>query len=141
MFATITWSYDLLGEPERRLLRRMSVFRGGVALEAAAAISADSGASSVSASDLLLSLVDKSLLSVTSTNETTRFRMLETVRSFALQKLDECDEFAEAAQAQLRWLASFADRAEQRYLQIPLAQCLAKLTEPGYRFRSSLPDR
>jgi len=138
MFATVTWSYDLLSEPEKKLLRHMAVFRGGIAFEATEAISGDSMVSNGTVSDLLSSLVDKSLLSAISTEKATRFRMLETVRSFALQKLNECDEFAAASQAQLRWLASFADRAEQRHLRIPLAQWLSEVAEEIDNVRSAL---
>lgn len=138
MFATVTWSYDLLGERERKLLRRMAVFRGGVLFEAAEAIGADCAAPSGTASDLLSSLVDKSFLVLTASEDATRFGMLETVRSFALQKLNECDEFAEAAQAQLQWIASFADQAEQRYRQIPLAQWFTEVGVEIDNFRSGL---
>jgi predicted ATPase len=118
MLATIAWSYNLLSDSERRLLRRMSVFRGGASYDAAQAI--DDGAIEASAiPNLLSSLVEKSLLNSASTEIATRFTMLETVRAFALHELEASGEFAAAARAQAQWLATFAERAEQRYRSEP----------------------
>ncbi len=76
--ATIEWSYGLLGEEERRLFARLSVFAGGCTLEAAAVV-ADADL------DTLQSLVDQSLLR----HAGERFWMLETIREFALERLEE----------------------------------------------------
>ena len=75
--ATIEWSYGLLGEEERRLFARFSVFAGGCTLEAAAVV-ADADL------DTLQSLVDQSLLR----HAGERFWMLETIREFALERLE-----------------------------------------------------
>jgi predicted ATPase len=76
--ATIEWSYDLLDDEEKRLFARLAVFRGGCRLEAAEEV-ADAEL------DLLQSLVEKSLLRHTGE----RFWMLETIREYALEQLDE----------------------------------------------------
>jgi predicted ATPase len=78
---TIEWSYDLLSEDEQQLFRRLSVFSGGCTLDAADAVCE-------AEVDTLQSLVEKSLVRVSSE----RYWMLETIRHFALERLDESDE-------------------------------------------------
>ena len=82
--ATMDWSYDLLSEPERDALRRLSVFSGWT-LEAAEAVLGDSA----DAIDLLGSLVDRSLVEANVVGGHNRYRLLETVRQYAFAKLVE----------------------------------------------------
>jgi predicted ATPase len=96
--ATIEWSYELLTEDERRLFARLSVFAGGCTLEAAEEV-ADADL------DTLQSLVDKSL--VRHTEE--RFWMLETIREFALERLEDAGG---AEELRLRYSAYFLELAE-----------------------------
>ncbi len=85
--ATIDWSFELLDQHERTLLTYASVFAGGWDLAAAEAVTADgSSLEAIDVVDLLTSLVDKSLVSVES-SEVTRYRMLETMREYAAEKL------------------------------------------------------
>jgi predicted ATPase/transcriptional regulator with XRE-family HTH domain len=107
MLATIAWSYNLLSEPERRLLQRLAVFRGGIPFEAVEAIGGDS--------DVIASLVGKSLLTSTSRDDTVRISMLESVRAFAMQELTASGEFDAAARAQATWFAAFAERNRDRW--------------------------
>ena len=81
--AAIAWSYDLLPTEEQALLQRLSVFRGGWALAAAAAVGADVAEDEWATLDLLTRLVDKSLVVATETDAGIRFGMLESVRDFA----------------------------------------------------------
>ena len=107
----LDWSHDLLDEPERVLFRRLAVFSGGFFLEAAEAICAEGGESVV---DLLRSLVGKSLVSADRTaHEEVRYRLLETVRLYAEEKLREASE-AQTFRARHRdwffsWVASHSD--------------------------------
>jgi predicted ATPase/DNA-binding winged helix-turn-helix (wHTH) protein len=85
--ATIDWSYDLLAPQERALLRRLSVFAGGFALDAAEAVGSGDDVPANDVLDLLGHLVDKSLIAFDAQVE--RYRMLETVRQYALARLTE----------------------------------------------------
>ena len=78
--ATLDWSYDLLTPPERALLRRVAVFAGGWTLEAAEALAADVA----NVLDVLTSLVAKSLIVADLQTEHVRYRLLETVRQYAI---------------------------------------------------------
>jgi tetratricopeptide (TPR) repeat protein len=90
--ATLDWSYDLLAEQQRAVLRRLGVFSGGFSLEAASTIAADGAIDELAAIDLLSQLVARSLV-VANTNETVaRYRLLETTRAYTLDKLAEAGE-------------------------------------------------
>jgi non-specific serine/threonine protein kinase len=92
--ATVQWSYDLLTAEDQALLRQLGVFAGGWTLEAAAAVA---GCSEMDMLDRLTRLVDKSLVVVERQHAlASRYRMLETVREFAVERLAESQE-AEAA--------------------------------------------
>ena len=87
---TIAWSHDLLDDPERRLFRRLSVFVGGWTLEAAEAVCNPDG--DVDVLDGLESLVAKNLVDGTHGSRYGRFRMLETIREYALEQLQASGE-------------------------------------------------
>jgi predicted ATPase/class 3 adenylate cyclase/DNA-binding CsgD family transcriptional regulator len=99
--ASIDWSHAMLTEPERILFRRLAVFMGGFDLDAAYAIGADGGAEQFQLVDLLGLLVDKSLIVAEETHGAMRYRLLETVRQYGLEKLAESGE-AEAVRTRHR---------------------------------------
>lgn len=84
--ATLDWSYDLLSPTEAALFRRLSVFVGGWTISAAEAV-ADEGQGRLATFDLLHQLVNKSLVVVDQQGENSRYRMLETLREYASEKL------------------------------------------------------
>jgi predicted ATPase/DNA-binding CsgD family transcriptional regulator len=90
--ASVDWSHALLTEPERVLFRRLAVFMGGFDLDAAQAVAGGGDVESYQVLDLLTLLVDKSLVVAESTRGRTRYRLLETVRQYALEKLGESGE-------------------------------------------------
>lgn len=90
--ASVDWSHALLTESERVLFRRLAVFSGGFDLDAAYPVAGGAGAPRYQILDELTLLVDKSLLSADDRGRATRYRMLETVRQYALEKLVESDE-------------------------------------------------
>ena len=85
--ATLDWSHELLSEPERTLLGRLSVFAGGFTLDTAEAVCAGEGVEASEILDLLTRLVDKSLVVFEEREEEARYRLLETVRQYAGEKL------------------------------------------------------
>ena len=99
--ASVDWSHALLSEPERVLFRRLAVFSGGFDHEAARVVCADGGLQQDPVFDHLTSLVDKSLVVAENAGCRTRFRMLETVRHYAMERLRESGE-ADAVRARHR---------------------------------------
>jgi predicted ATPase/DNA-binding SARP family transcriptional activator len=106
--ATLDWSYDLLSGPRRRLFALLAVFAGGWTLESAETVCGDD----VDVLDGLASLIDKSLVRVEGSEEEPRFAMLETIRQYALEKLQESAEESEVRNRHLAWSLAFAERAE-----------------------------
>jgi non-specific serine/threonine protein kinase len=90
--AMIDWSYDLLTDSERLLLRRLSIFVGGWSLEAAEAICAGESIEQEAILELLAHLVDKSLVTMLDRGAVARYGMLETIREYAREKLVDSGE-------------------------------------------------
>jgi predicted ATPase/class 3 adenylate cyclase/DNA-binding CsgD family transcriptional regulator len=99
--ASVDWSHALLTEPERVLLRRLAVFSGGFDLDAARAVAGSRDVQRYQVLDQLALLVDKSLVLADDGGGRTRYRLLETVRQYALEKLGESSE-ADAVRARHR---------------------------------------
>jgi predicted ATPase/DNA-binding winged helix-turn-helix (wHTH) protein len=95
--ATLDWSYELLPESERILLRRLAICAGGFTLEAATAVMDDAGATVSVVAEGVASLAAKSLLSLDASVPSGRWRLLETIRAYALDKLAESGEADRAA--------------------------------------------
>ncbi|HZO32361.1 MAG TPA: LuxR C-terminal-related transcriptional regulator [Chloroflexota bacterium] len=103
--ATIDWSYDLLSDAERTLLRRLAVFAGGWTLEAAEQMCAVDDTL-----DVLGHLVDKSLVLVDQApGKEARFRMLETIRQYAEERLVEAGEVVELRNRHLAWCRALVE--------------------------------
>lgn len=108
--ATIEWSYRLLTETEQSFFNSLSVFHGGFTFDAAVAVCTDDLVGEIEALDLLQALVDKSLVVAESDGGEVRYRLLETVRQFARERLDEAGR---AEDTQRRHARYFRDLAEQ----------------------------
>jgi len=115
--ATIEWSYHLLPEKERILFRRLSVFLGSFALEAAEAVCTGNGLEQDEVFDLLSHLVDKSLVAVTQRSGEARYRLLETIRQYAQEKLPEFGEAAHMRRTHRDWYAHLAGQAKAETLE------------------------
>jgi predicted ATPase len=110
--ASIDWSYDLLSPAEQRLLRRLSVFAGGWMLEAAEYVGCGEGIETCEVLDLLSQLVNKSLVVVEAGGTETRYRMLETIRQYAQEKLAEMGEEEKIRDRHLVYYVELAERVE-----------------------------
>jgi predicted ATPase len=153
--ATIDWSHDLLTEPQRILLRRLAVFRSGWTLDASEEVCAAGVLAADEVLDLLTGLVERSLVSARGG----RFRLLETIRQYAADRLAEAGEeddlrarharyflaLAEQAEPELRgpgqssWLARL--RAEDDNLQLALRWCRERASDQpdlGLRLAAAL---
>ena len=108
--AIIDWSWDLLDDAERTILRRLSVFSGGATPDSAERV-CSLGGDSAGIVNVIASLVDKSLVVATGEHEV-RYRLLETVRVYAADRLTESGESEEVAAAHAEYFLELAERAE-----------------------------
>ncbi|MEU4243530.1 BTAD domain-containing putative transcriptional regulator [Actinoplanes sp. NPDC026619] len=109
--AVVDWSWELLTDAERAVLRRLAVFAGGASLEAAERVCAGEGVDPDDVLDLLTALTEKSLLRSEGTGGL-RYRMLETIKEYAAERLAEANEADLARQAHLAWFTELAETAE-----------------------------
>jgi predicted ATPase len=139
--ALIDWSYDLLSENERLLLRRLSVFAGGWTLEAAEEICSGNGIEAFRVLDLLTQLVNKSLVVVIaegSQSGETRYRMLETIRQYAREKFMEVGGSEIVRQGHLAYFAKLMEQAEPELHHSNQVFWLNKLDDEVDNFRMAL---
>jgi predicted ATPase/DNA-binding SARP family transcriptional activator len=105
LHATLAWSHDLLEEPERVLFRRLAVFAGSMSLEAVERVCDGDDLDVV---DLLTRLVDKSLVQAEQVKGAARYRLLDTIRQFADQRLRDAGERPALVRAHRDWYVAFA---------------------------------
>jgi predicted ATPase/class 3 adenylate cyclase/uncharacterized protein HemY len=110
--AAIDWSYALLSESERMLFRRLGVFAGGWTLEATEAVWTGAVQEEAETFDRLSSLIDKSLVSTEEHDGTLRYRLLETIRRYAADRLEESGEADAVRQKHADYFVELAERAE-----------------------------
>jgi hypothetical protein len=139
LHALIDWSWDLLTDDDRRLLRRLSIFAGGWTAEAAAEIVGDDGGSTdeVELLDGLSRLVDRSLL-IVDRGLSTRFRMLETIRQYAREKLIEAGEVEVLADRHFATFAALAAAAEPELRGPSMADWLDRMDADAENFGQAL---
>lgn len=101
--ATLDWSYELLPPTEQQFLRAVAVFSAGFTFDAAATVSQGRAGRQQSAVESLGSLVGKSLIQLDRPTSPTRWRLLETTRAYALEKLRDCGEFDAVSRRQAEY--------------------------------------
>ncbi|MFG0283805.1 MAG: protein kinase [Phycisphaerales bacterium JB039] len=129
--AAIDWSYRMLTEDARRALRMLSVFTDGCALEGACAVIGGPGADMFETLDLLTVLADKSLLVSEESGADVRYRLLETVRQYALEKLAESGERSAAMDRRLEFYLDLTARARGGLIGPEQGAWLARLESDG----------
>jgi predicted ATPase/class 3 adenylate cyclase len=113
--ALIDWSYDLLDDRERVVFRRLGIFVNGFTLEGAVAVASGDDFDEFELIDVLGSLVDKSLVLAEPQTDELRYRLLESTRAYAMEKLDETNERASVARRHLRSLRTcFVERWDEK---------------------------
>lgn len=112
---TIDWSHDLLSQDEQIIFRRLGIFTGAFSLQAAEAICADDSSSPESFYTILASLLDKSLIQQTEDVDGEKhFAMLESIRSYALERLEEIKETTTIREKHLTYYITLAGQATPR---------------------------
>lgn len=128
MRGAVAWSYELLGEEEKRLFRRLSIFVGGCTLEAAEAVCGAAGDLGLEVLDGAASLVDKSLLQQKeAAGGEPRLTMFETIREYGLEQLAADGEAGALRVRYAQFYLSFAERAEPELLGTDQASWLDRL--------------
>ncbi len=112
MRAVIDWSYGLLSEDEQLFFRALGIFAGGFTVEAAAAVAIDPADARGDAIDRLAGLVSKSLIVADVSGAKPRFRLLDTTRAYAIEKLDESGERERIAHRHAEYYRNLFERAE-----------------------------
>ncbi|MCC9310478.1 winged helix-turn-helix domain-containing protein [Kitasatospora sp. RB6PN24] len=124
--AVVDWSWELLTDAERAVLRRLSVFAGGAGLEAAERVCAGDGVEPEEVLELLTSLVEKSLL-LAADDAAPRYRMIGTIKEYAGRRLAEAGEAEAARQAHLAHFTELAETAEPHLRRADQLEWLAVL--------------
>lgn len=137
--ATIEWSYDLLNEEEKRLFRRLAVFRGGSTLEAIEAVYNADQALDMEPLDGVASLTDKSLLQrEVGVRDEPRFVLLETIHEYIKGKLDESEEAQAVHVHHAMYFTRLAERAGPELTGPQQAEWLDRLQIEEDNFRAAL---
>lgn len=129
--AVVEWSWDLLDDAERMLWCRLSVFSGGATVESAEAVCAGPGLPAADVLDTLTALVDKSLVVVVTDEQAgaePRYRMLETIRAFGLERLADAGIENRARRAHAAYFLALAERAEPELRGHGQVRWLGRLT-------------
>ena len=138
MRATLEWSYRLLSQAERKLFKRLSVFAGGWTLKAAVVVGAD-GVQEDEILGLLSRLVDKSLVVAEATaSGETRYRMLETIRQYGQERLQNSSESAPVHRRHAAFYLAMAEKAELELKGAQQEAWLAQLEVEHDNLRSAL---
>lgn len=136
--ATIDWSYALLSDQERVLLQRLSVFAGGWTLEAVEQVCAGEGLDEFEVTDLLLRLVDRSLLVVEGQENEARYRLLETIRQYAREKLLDSGQGERVRKQHLTFYLTLAQETSPKLLGAEQVQALTLFEQEHDNFRAAL---
>src|SRR3984893_13897629 len=136
--ATLDWSYELLTEPERVVLRRLAIFPGGFTLQAASAVAADDEIAASEVVHCVAKLGAKSLVTADAAGAMVRYRLLETTRAYALEKLVEAGEFDAVARRHAGRYLDLFDGAKAEAATRPTDEWLADYVPRMDNLRAAL---
>src|SRR5262249_30074284 len=136
--ATLDWSYELLIEQERLLLKRLSVFAGGWVLEAAEQVCHGESIAEWEVLDLLTSLVDKSLVVFKGYDTGGRYRLLEMVGQYASEGLEASGEAEQVKRRHRNWFLALAEEAEPQLQGAEQDRWLERLEREHDNLRAAL---
>ena len=126
--ATLDWSHELLSETERVVLRRLGVFAGSFSVDAASAVAADVDCPAPDVVECVARLVSRSLLATHLTGAAVRYRLLETTRAYASERLADAGERERFARRHASYFRDVIERAEAEWKTRPTADWLASYT-------------
>jgi tetratricopeptide (TPR) repeat protein len=133
--ATIDWSYELLEQAEQRLFMRLAVFAGGCTIEAAQTVCGDG----LEVVDGLASLTDRGLIRLEGSDEEPRFTMLETIREYALERLELSEEAPTLRRRHAQHFLTLAEAAEPNLIGVGShAEWLDRLERDHDNFRAAM---
>lgn len=124
--AVVDWSWELLTDAERMVLRRLSVFSGGASLEAAEHVCAGDAVAQSEVLELLTALTEKSML-LAEGNDAPRYRMIDTIKEYTAQRLAEAAESDSARRAHLAYFTELTETAEPHLRRAEQLEWLAAL--------------
>jgi predicted ATPase/DNA-binding XRE family transcriptional regulator len=137
--ATLDWSHDLLSEPERIVLRRLSVFFGGWQFDAAARVCADGESiQDEGVAEWVLQLAGKSLVALQQGAAGTRYLLLETLRQYAAEKLQAAGETESTRQRHLQWVMALCNDPQRNDNDDIYLRWLSRLHEENGNIRAAL---
>jgi predicted ATPase len=136
--ATLDWSCELLPESERIVLRRLAIFAGGFTLAAASAVVTSAEINPLEVVDCVANLVAKSLVTPEIGDGPTRYRLLETTRAYALEKLTKSSELGSVAQRHAEYYRDLLERAEAEWKTRPTSDWLADYARQIDNIRAAL---
>ncbi len=138
MRAVVDWSYGLLSWDDQLFFRALGIFSGGFSVEAVAAMAGNAAAAGIDAIDRLADLVAKSLVVADLGGARPRFRLLDTTRAYAIEKLDESGERGSIARRHAEYYRNLFERVDEEELVRPNDDPLADYTREIDNLRAAL---
>ena len=138
MNAALDWSYEWLTEEEKSLFRHLAILRGGWTVETIHAADVDESLDEFAVLEKLWPLVNKSLVAVEFRAASQRYRLMEPLRQYGLERLREQGEFEATALEHARYFAEFARRAGSKWLRVPELEFLTAIEEEIDNLRAAL---
>lgn len=134
---TVDWSYDLLDAHERRVFNRLAVFAGGFDLDAAEQVCRGPGGDEPGVVEILGGLVDQSMVIADPLGTSTRFHLLEALREYGQERLEELEESADLQRRHAEYFVNFAEYAEPQVRGPEEAYWVHRLDQDFYNLRAA----